>query len=847
MKALARLLLVLIVLFVAPALHASVKPRVFTLDNGLNVLIKPMRGMPVVAVNFWIKVGSVNEEQGQEGYVHLIERVMFKGTPRYPHGNLDAEIKKMGITQNTFTANDYTCFYLVGASEYFEKMLEFQSDAVLNSLFDDEELQKELPVVIEELRMTLDNPPSRALNLLMSEAFKEHSYRHPIAGYLESLENVTREGLYDFYRQYYVPSNMWVIIVGDIEVNPALDIVRKYLGNAPKEPQPVHRVVVEPEQTGMRNLVEYGDIQHSYIRLGWHVPGIESEDRFALYVIAQLVGGGKSSWLWKELVDQESLALSAGSGYYSSQFPMLFQVAGVTSPGKSRLFVQRARQIVYRLTSGTISSEEIDRARQQIIASDIFGRETAEDQANNYGHYAMLATVTDADTFVDQIRNVTVEQIQRVASKYFRDNNLTIAKYEPAPPDPDSPPQMMTLDNGIRLIVKQNHSSPIVAVSMKIAAGGLQEGSREAGLANLVAEMLDKGADGMSHEEINEAFENLGSEFSVSASKSFVTVELKSLAENFWPSLELMLRVLEKPEFPESEIDKMKAQIENRILAEEDDLYEYTANASLDALFPGTPVGYSSYGKISEIAKLRRNDLREFHKKYYTGANMVAAVVGDIHANEFKEYLLIAFAKLPQGKAQELKEYGLKDFDEPVIVELKKNREQAQIVFAARTFPAASELVPPMAVAQNILSGSMSSRLFKNLRNEASLAYSTWAEIVGLPNAGYFVATINTSPARAEEAKEKLKRELDLFREEGFSEQEFEDARKYMIGQYALSLADNLSMANTFASDELLGKGFDYYLEYPDLIASVTAKQVTKVTNEYLLASNSYVIGITTP
>lgn len=847
MKALARLLLVLMIIFFTSVLHASVKPRIFILDNGLNVLIKPMRGMPVVAVDFWIKAGSVNEEQGQEGYAHLIERMMFKGTPRYPYGTLDAEIKKMGVTQNALTANDYTCFSLVGATKYFERMMELQSDAILNSLFDEKELQKMVPVLIEELRMTLDNPSSRVLNLLMSESFKVHSYRHPIVGYIENLESVTRDSLYDFYRQYYVTSNMWVIIVGDVEVDPALDLVRNYLGNAPKEPQPMPRIMVEPEPAVMRNIVEYGDVQHSYIRMGWHVPGIDSEDRFALYVIAQLVGGSKSSWLWKELVDQEALAISAGSSYYSSQYPMLFQVGGVTTPGKSRLFVERARQIVYRLINGIISTEEIDRARQQIIANDIFGRETAEGQANNYGHYAMLAKVTDADMFVDQIKNVTVEQIKHVASKYFRDTNLTIAKYEPAPPDPDSSPEMMTLDNGIRLIVKQNHSSPIVAVSIKIAAGGLQEGKREAGLANFVLEMLDKGADGMSCEEINEAFENLGSEFSVSASKSFVTIELKSLAENFWPSLDLTLRILEKPEFPDSEINKMKAQIENRILAEENDLYKYTSNASLDALFPGTPVGYSSYGKISDITKLSRNDLREFHKKYYVGANTVAAVVGDIHANEFKEDLLRAFAKLPKGKADALKAYALKDFEEPVIVELKKNRNLAQVVFAARTFPADSADAPSMILAENILSGGISSRLLKNLNAETSLVYSAWAHNVGMANAGYFVATISTSPAQAEEAKEKLKYELDLFREEGFTDQEFEDARQYLVGQYALSLADNLSMAGTFASDELLGKGFDYYLQYPGVIASVTAEQVAEVVNQYLLASNSYVVGITTP
>jgi len=541
------------------------------------------------------------------------------------------------------------------------------------------------------------------------------------------------------------------------------------------------------------------------------------------------------------------LAVSAGAGYYSSQFPMLSQVGGVTSQSKVRPFIEAARKIVYRLHQGEIDEAELEKARQQIIAEDIYDREKAEDQATNYGHFAMLSDVEDADRFVENIRLVTSEDITTVARKYFVDSNLTVARLEPEPPAPDAVPEMITLDNGMRLILKQNNVSPLVAVSFKIAAGGMAEDKREAGLANIVAEMLQRGAAGMTSEEIAARFESMGSRFSVTASKSYVSFDLQCLAENFMPSFELMLNILDRPEFPETELTKLKKQVEDWIKADEDDLYKYTVQGALEALYPDTPIAYSSYGKVDDLKRFRTQDLKEFHKKHYVGSNMVVAIVGDFYTRELKDSLLQSLGRFSQGKANEFKPYKLKDITEPMEVALKKNREQAQIIYAARTFAANDEKVAPMAIATTILSGSMSSRLFKNLRAKDSLAYSTLAFNVGMANGGYFLASISTAAAKVATATQRLKQEIDVFRDEGFSDEEFEDAKKYLIGQYALTLVDNASMANNYASDELFGKGFDYYRKYAEQINAVSKEQVSEVARSYLLASGSYSLAITQP
>lgn len=821
--------------------------QVFTLDNGLKVFIKPVHSAPVVAVNVWTKVGSANELPGEEGYSHLIEQMMFKGTPTYPYGALDNEIKKMGARQNAFTANDYTCFYLVGAAQYFEKLLALQADAVLNSAFDENELKKEVQVVIEELKMSVDNPKNRIVQQVMEAAFTVHPYRHPIVGYLETLEEVSREKLYSFYKKFYVPANMYVVIVGDVDVDKALIAVKKYMGNALNVPAPARNISVEPVQDGMRESVEYADIQHSYIRMGWKVPGIDSPDHFTLTVISELVGGGVTSWLWQELVERDQLAVSAGAGYYSSQFPMLFQVGGLTSQGNARRFTDAARKIIYRLTTGEISVEEVEKAKQQLIAADIFNRETAENQAANYGHFAMLSDVMDADSFVTNIRKVSIDDIRRVAETYFTDTTLTIARLEPTPTAADAPPVMVTLDNGVKLILKENHASPLVSVAVKIAAGGLREDKREAGLANMVAEMLAKGANGLSSQEISEKFAGMGSRYQAQASKSFVAFRLQTLSENFASSLDLFVDVLAQPDFPNAELDKMKTQVEAWIKADEDDLFQFTSQGILEQMFPGTPVGYSTNGKIDDLKRFKAQDLKDFYQKHYVGSNMVVAVVGDFYAREVKDLLLTAFGRFSDTKDKEVKPFKFKDITEPIQVNLQKNREQAQVMYVARTFPANDEKAAAMTVAQNILSGSMSSRLFQNLRAKDSLAYSVWANNVGMANTGYFMATLSTAAGKVATATARLKEEIDLFRENGFSDQEFEDAKKYIIGQYALTFVDNISMADNFSADEFFGKGFDYYRKYPAIIASTSREQVTQVARDYLLASGSYGLAITSP
>ncbi len=834
-------------------------PMVTTLENGLMVVIKEQHAAPVVALNVWVHVGARNEARGQEGYAHLLEHMMFKGTSRFKVGELDRAIKKMGATNNAFTAADYTCYHVFGAAEYFPRFADLLADATLNSVLDPVEFAKEKQVVIEELRMDNDDPQSANFNALKELAYTTHPYRHPIVGYLSSLQVTDRNMLYAFYRKYYVPANMVVVVVGNVKAAEALAEIRKCFGSALKQPAPLQDVPAEPRQVARREVLQNGEVNQAYVNLAWHVPGITSPDNTVLDVISALLGTGRSSRLFQAVVEQDRLATTIDASYYTGQDPSLFLVMAQAQQSKVRELIDRASVVVYKLRHEPIPAEELEKAKQQIISTTLFSRESADNLAQTYGHYATLGYLDEADAYLDHIKAVTADDVKRVANEYFRDANLTVARYEPMLASATQTPEMITLDNGLRLILKENHAAPIIAVTAMVDAGGLREDKKQAGLANLMATTILKGTEKMKAEEIARTFESLGARVDVKAYKTYTALSVAALAEKFMTALELAVTCLTEPSFPATEVEKERRRAIEAIRAQEDDLFAYTLSKTLAGLFPDTPLAYPSLGLVDQVEKLDRADVVGFHKKQLAADGMVIAVVGDFYINELKKPLIELFSKIPKGKAAAKPELDLEELAAPVIVENRKDKEQAQILFATRSFPRTDARFPALLVLRGILSGSMSSRLFTNLRDKESLAYSVWASVAAFPNTGYFYATLSTEAKKQENATRRLLQELEQVVKAGFSPDELDEAKQYIIGQYALDQVTNEQQAEMFATDEYFGLGFDHYKKYPTMIKDVTAEQVRAVANDVLPVEvpvgasdtasfkRKFVLGITKP
>jgi zinc protease len=420
----------LLILFTLPATAATPKIQEFTLANGLKVLIVEEPKAPVVTIQVWYKVGSRHEVMGRAGLSHMLEHMMFKGTKKYGKGEFSKIIKKNGGNDNAFTSQDYTAYFENLAADKLDLALEMEADRLQGLLLDDKEFQLEREVVKEERRLrTEDNPQAYLGEQMYAQAFMVHPYHWPIIGWFNDLDAMTREDLKLHYDRYYAPNNATLVIVGDVKTEAALPLVKKYFEPIPKGSPPPPPAVVEPEQKGERRIAVKREAQLPFLYFGYKVPNFKSQDVFPLAVLENILSAGKSSRLHDALVYRKKLALAVGASYSElSADPELFSFYAVVKPGAKIEEVEKAVLAeIDRLKKEPPTDREILKAKNQVEARHVFEQDSIFRQAMLLGTAETVGAgwryVTD---YVEKLRSVKKEDVQRVARKYFSEDTRTV-------------------------------------------------------------------------------------------------------------------------------------------------------------------------------------------------------------------------------------------------------------------------------------------------------------------------------------------------------------------------------------------------------------------------------------
>jgi zinc protease len=410
-------------------LASDVQHRV--LDNGLTVLLKEVYPASVVSLSLWAKVGSADEEDDEAGISHYVEHMLFKGTKKRPVGKIAQEIHAMGGYLNGFTSYHCTCYWIVLPSRYFNTALEIETDALINSLFDPEEAAKEVQVIIEELKMYEDRPESYCFEKLMETAYHSHRYRRPIIGFEDVLRAITPEYLVNYYKRYYVPNNMAVVVVGDIQADRTLDQIHAALGHLPRGEIRQSVSPPEPLQDGMRSLDLKGDIMNAHIQMGWHIPDLFSRESVACDVLATVLGDGRSSRLHQTLREKKSLVTSIGASVFLEKDPGLLVVDALLDPSK----MEEAHKAVFieieRTKQDGITERELQKAKNLVEASYVFAQETVEGQGKKLGYYEIMGDFTLAERYVQMLYQISAQDVLDAARKFLRDDNCSIVSYAP--------------------------------------------------------------------------------------------------------------------------------------------------------------------------------------------------------------------------------------------------------------------------------------------------------------------------------------------------------------------------------------------------------------------------------
>ena len=424
--------LVLALLVFGSAYAASVQE--FVLDNGLKILLAEDHKSPSVTFQIWYRVGGRNEKDGKSGLAHFLEHMMFKGTPTTGPEEYSRIIAKNGGRSNAFTSNDMTVYFATMSREKIGIEIDLEADRMANALLGETYFEPEKKVIQEERRLRTEDNPAAALSEVASAvAFVIHPYRRPVVGWMEDIQNLTRQDLADFYKLYYAPNNAVIVIVGDFSTAEILPKVKAAFEKIPRGAPPPVVDVVEPEQRGERRVTLKKEAELASLLTFYQAPNLKSPDNFALDLLAVVLAGGRSSRLHHELVYQKRLVRGVDADYSSvSVDPMGFSISAQLLPGVQPAVVESEIDgMLVKVKAELISERELQKAKNQIEAAFVFAQDSIFGQAMKIGYYEIAGGWRQMDGYLDGIRKVTREDIRRVARQYLNADQRTLGTLIP--------------------------------------------------------------------------------------------------------------------------------------------------------------------------------------------------------------------------------------------------------------------------------------------------------------------------------------------------------------------------------------------------------------------------------
>ena len=426
---------------VSASLPTFANPYEKTLANGLRVIVKEDHRAPTVVQMVWYRVGAMDEVDGTSGVAHALEHMMFKGTKHLETGEFNQRVAAAGGRDNAFTNEDYTAYFQQVPKGRLAEMMALEADRMANLVVDPKEFSKEIQVVMEERRMrTDDRPQALVYETLMATAFEAHPYRRPVIGWMGDLQNMSANDVRDWYRRWYVPGNAYVIVVGDVNKDEVFKLAEKHYGKIARRAVPVRKPESEPQQVGIKRVTVKAPAKLPYVAMAYKVPELRDVDKdrdpYALEVLEGVLDGHDAARFAKDLVRGSKIANSAGAGYDAkSRGEGTFLLDGTPAEGKTAAELEQAlRGEIERIKKEGISAEELARVKTQVIAAQVYKRDSMMAQAMEIGGMeAVGLSWRDIDKMLEKIRSVTADEVQAVATKYFKDDTLTVAVLDPQP------------------------------------------------------------------------------------------------------------------------------------------------------------------------------------------------------------------------------------------------------------------------------------------------------------------------------------------------------------------------------------------------------------------------------
>ncbi|MBX6313831.1 MAG: insulinase family protein [Isosphaeraceae bacterium] len=840
-----------------------------TLPNGLDVIVRRQSYLPIVAVNLWYHVGSKNEERRQRGFAHLFEHLMFEGSEHYP-GDFFQPLQRLGASVNGSTSADRTNYFVDVPAAHAELAVAMESDRMgfLLPALTDQKLRVQKDVVKNEYRQNYANRPYGQVWRLLAEALytPQHPYSWLTIGVMEDVEAATRDDVEAFFRRYYVPGNASLCIVGDIEEGRAFDLAGRYFGSLPGGTKAMPVWAPESARGEDLAITLHDRVELDRIYRVWHsVPQFAAGDA-ALVLLADILGRGKSSRLYRKLVMELEIAQDVMAYQAGRELAGTFGVVVTLRPGQP---TDRAIALVEAeldtIAERGVTDEELDRAQNGRLAGFIYALDNiggfggVADRLNAYNVY--LGDPGRITSDFERYRSVSPEDIRHAAAALRgRSRNgrggvaLTVLGRKPptiSPPLDRSVrpapapavlfraprPEIRTLRCGVPLWVIPRRDLPIVAATVAMAAGAGIHPPDRGGLASLTADLMDEGTTSRSALDLAQAAEGMGTSLSSTCGWDGSYVSLQCLTPHLAPSLDLAVDVLLHPAFPESEWRRVSAQALASLRAERDSAEARAHRALLRALYGiDHPYRVPLDGDETTVAALDRDDLRAFHGRHYRPDRAVWVVAGDVDPDAVARVLddrLTGWS----GTTGPIPEIAHPDRPGgPRLILLDRpGAPQAVVRVGHVGAPRLDADYHDLLVLNQILGGQFTSRLNEKLREQKGFTYGIRSHFDFRRGPGPFSIGAALQTDRLAEALTDLRHEVEaLLDDRPPSAHEIDDARRSLIEGQARHFETPSALVARYANLFLHGLPPDYYAGLAERLAAVNAATLADAGRRHL-------------
>ena len=568
----------------------------YKLDNGQTVIIKEVHDNPIVTIDTWIKTGSVNENDKNNGVAHFLEHLFFKGTTKHPTGEFDKILETKGAVTNAATSKDFTHYYITIPSKDFDTAIELHADMLMNPLIPRKELEKERKVVIEEIAKTNDNPENKLYENMIGGFYANHPYKRKVIGKKEIIEKITREEILDFYNCWYNPSNMITVIVGDVNTQQALNAVKQNFNK--KETAKTKKPVYKNDKNIERQLqVE----AHDKVQTGYMVIGFR---------------GVPTSKLYQAVKEQKQLAYSISAGHASMKQDSIVVISANFIPENKDKVKKAIFDEINKVRNGNIDEQDINTAKSIIERDTFYSRESTSNIANELGYTTLVYGDSKFyDEYIENIKKVTKADVVNAAKKYLNPQHAVISvmlpetqpqenikkisnvqKILPAVIKQDKNITQYKLSNNINLIINHNKLNDIVAMQIYAKGGSYIE--KKAGVGSVTATAMLKGTKKYSALDLSQIMEQNGIKIVPANSADYFSISVKTTKNDLPLTFNLLDEIVNNASFDENEIERIKSEKILAIQKNRDTPSSIAFEEFKTEIWKNTP--YATTGKIYE-------------------------------------------------------------------------------------------------------------------------------------------------------------------------------------------------------------------------------------------------------